>query len=295
MKKNILMNLSARKILFLFFTFSIAVPVFSQEERIYISPKERLEMFSFEDEDFSIKTTEMEDSDGSFVILSRVAGSFKKKYFDSLHRLQKVEKWKMGNSSRDSRISSIIYYFYKNDSENPYSSEEFFLKSASGKLLSEIKESDYEKLDKRLFDESGYLTKKEIWQYKSPESPEKNPAQKIEKEILEKKIWKFDGEHRLTEETDTLYRHSVNQKNKKITESSENHTVWNYNGKGKEPDSRLYENGKLRMSTIYTSSDTCTERTIFDDGFEMIVLKENGIKKSETVYAGGKIMRQRIF
>lgn len=295
MLKNILMNLSAKKIFVSFLIFSFAFPFFSQEEKVYISPKERLEMFSFEDEDFSIKTTGMEDSDGSFVMLSRTGDSFKKKYFDSLHRLMKVEKWKLGATSQDSKISSITTFSYKNDSDLPYSSEEFFLKEKSGKLLSDVKESDYEKLDKRLFDDNGYLVRKEIWQYSSPVPAEKENAPKIEKDILEKKIWKFDSEHRLTEETDTFYKYSLNQKNRKITESSETRTVWNYSGKGKEPDSKLFENGKLRMSTTYTSSVNCTEKTIFDDGFEMIVLKENGIKKTETVYAGGKIFRQRVF
>lgn len=71
--------------------------------------------------------------------------------------------------------------------------------------------------------------------------------------------------------------------------------VYDYKGKGSEPDVLSYENGSLYMKKIYTSSSSWTETIFFEGGMSIRTDYKNGVKMLEIVYSDGKEIRRKTF
>lgn len=282
------------------------------EERSFFYGDGQLRKFSYGDEIFSKKET---GENGELVVLSVVGNEMKRKLYDEKFRLKAVEKWLLSSSSRDTKLKSKKEYSYSEEIETATKSIEIFYKEKSVALLNEIKEENKEKEVEILYDEKGRISKKSVSHFEveppaagtsssnvsssatgtGTSSAAENVTASVKKLLDETEAWKYDDENRIVEERKTIYKYSTSLRGKSITEKSETRTVYIYTEKSDLPDSLFYENGQLRIETVYTNSNTYSQKMYFD-GKMMIVLKyEAGVKKSETTYGNGRILRERFF
>ena len=110
-----------------------------------------------------------------------------------------------------------------------------------------------------------------------------------------KKMWTYDGEKRLTAEEAITYLYSKTATGKEKIEEEVIKKEFRYGGAGKSPDSSYYENGELRIRTVYESENVYNETMYFDGGFTVLTRYENGIKRMEIISIDGTEIRRRTF
>jgi hypothetical protein len=71
--------------------------------------------------------------------------------------------------------------------------------------------------------------------------------------------------------------------------------IYEYKKNESVPDYFYYEDGTLRMKTVYTDTDTYTTTLYFDQEFTVITEYHHGRKASETYIQGKRIMRSRTY
>ncbi len=72
-------------------------------------------------------------------------------------------------------------------------------------------------------------------------------------------------------------------------------TVYKYTNVSTKPDSSYYEDGVLRIQTVYSAENLWEVTTFFDRRYKIIASYDNGRKICETVYLNGNVQRTRIF
>lgn len=116
---------------------------------------------------------------------------------------------------------------------------------------------------------------------------EENPQTKSICVKDSEKKWEYDEKGRIKKIILTEY---FPAKNKKI-EKKEHITRFEYVFE-QTPDTYFYEDGKLRIKTVYDNSTDFTKTFFFDGGFSVVGKYIAGEKVSETTYLDGRALRR---
>jgi len=235
----------------------------SPSERRYRDAEGRLSLFSYGTEFFSVT-----GSQDSRVLVSAEGKTMSRKYYDSLMRLSKKETWNIAETSDQSSVQRTDIYYYNNDEIFPFASVTQFT-------------------DRRI--ESLYNEKGLIYS-QTDYSVDGNNDKKIESRTLRK----YNEDNKITEESYTRFLYSADKKPVQ-TGSTTRVDVYEYKNPECSPDYFYYDDGTLRMKTVYTDNETYTTTLYFDHDFTVVTEFLHGRRSSETYIQGNRIMRSRTY
>ena len=256
------------------------------QEYTYTKEGGALRRFSYDGEQFTAW------QEGDFTVLVNYYGDrLIRKYYDSLFRLSKTERFKTAATAKKINLENETEYEYLNDSYTPEKSVENLLSvkkrrenhfDENGRVIS-VLESHYEEREKKS---------------KSKKKDEKNEKEEV---LLNdrKTSRKYDGEGRVTEEEILTWSYKKLLSGRYSTSERSVKNVYDYSAVTESnnlpPDLKFYEDGELHLERKYKTSDTYSEKLYFDSDFSVEVIYEGGIKKTEIIYLGGIEKRRRNF
>lgn len=229
-------------------------------EKTYLNEDKTLSLYSYDDENISVQKT------GSGNILVNSDGKKTVRfYYDDEMRLVKKENWDISGGISSSKIIDSQEFEYS-ESNKPFASTIF---------------SDNEKHE-ILYDQKGRIvSSKNYVLFKKDEK-------KSGKFVLESKTeWKYSESGKTLEKYFEEY--SYNKNKSKILGTSTKKDVYEYKIQDGSPDYYFYEDGKLRVSTVYSSVDSYITTMNFDGGFVVESYYEHGRRKKDLLYLNGII------
>ncbi len=245
-------------------------------EFFYTKNDGSLRRFSYDGEQMCV----WKEGDDTFLV-SYYGKKIVRKRFDSLYRLLKEEKLKIGSSARKTETESLLLYEYEGDSVKPKKMVE---EDFSHKTRREIE-----------FDAKSQPVGISEGHYEA--SSKDNEADIF---LNDKKTFKrYDSEGRLSEEKVLLMTYMKNYLGSMVSQSRNTKNVYDYafvdKGLSDKPDLYFYENDELHLVRKYEGKSKWSEKVYFDGGFSVEVLYEDGIKKTEVIYMNEVEQRRRNF
>ncbi len=200
-----------------------------------------------------------EDS-GFHITTDFFKNSITRRTYDNLERLVKKEVWQTGTSAKSAELISVTTWVFKADMQIPASSTE--------QLMKEKKQNEIEYTD------DGKPARCLNITFTDGDDGKKESADCLS-------VWKYDSHgHILVQDVTTYYPV------KTVTKD-----VFDYSGKGKEPDHTRYRNGEICMRTLYENPSKYIKTVYFDMGYSVETTYENGNMVSERYLLNGNEMR----
>lgn len=231
----------------------------------FTDSENRLRLYSIEEELFSVN-----ELDENRRLVSFSKNIMMCKYFDSTMRLEKIEYWKVAEKISDSTITKIKTYSYNGNNSFPFLCVE---KNLEKHTIFETHYNQNQKAFER--DESHFELDKD--------------GNEKEKSILDTKyLYKYDSKNRVVQED---IFHYIKEK---YGQSEEKETrVYEYKNIDLPPDFYYYENNKLHLRKIYSSSMDFTE-TVYFDGDQSVITEYINERKVISIFMNGKKENFRI-
>ena len=211
--------------------------------------------------------TSIFEKDGFTVLLNADEKTAVRRTFDSNFHLVKKETFSSPQNFEKFSADSETNYFY----------------SDSGKLL----KTEAENFSKKTRVLKTYREDGKIEVETKIHLEEENPETKSVCVKDSDKKWEYDEKGRIKKIILTEYFPSKNKK----TEKKEHITRFEYVFE-QTPDTYFYEDGKLRIQTVYENSTDFTKTFFFDGGFSVVEKYITGEKISETTYLDGRALRR---
>lgn len=211
--------------------------------------------------------TSIFEKDGFTVLLNADEKTAVRRTFDSNFHLVKKETFSSPQNFEKFSAVSETNYFYSDD----------------GKLF----KTEAENFSKKTRVLKTYRDDGKIEGETKIHFEEENPQTKSICVKDSEKKWEYDEKGRIKKIILTEYFPS---KNKKI-EKKEHITSFEYVFE-QTPDTYFYEDGKLRIKTVYDNSTDFTKTFFFDGGFSVVGKYIAGEKVSETTYLDGRALRR---
>jgi len=245
-------------------------------ELTYTDREGRLRRFNYGVEDFSVS-----ELDGKRYLVDVADKEIIRRTYDEKMRLLQKEYFPVASSSKKIALRSSSLYSYEEDSVIPKS----------------LQEENLEKNTKTLstFSPSGKQLSCEQWHFEPAEETEgEGEKPKIEK-IDEKQLWTYDESDRLISEEKTQWSYSKDDRGKDVAEKSAFIWTYSYGELSSRPDTDFFEDGKLRVKTVYTGENQYTETLYFDGGYEVSADYVDGVKIQEVISLDGQEVRRNSF
>lgn len=228
--------------------------------------------FSFQGEIFSVSRL------GSLLQLTNTAeGNIVRRSYNSDYRLVKKEVFNNPKTYDSLVLDKTVLYFYGEQEH-----------------LLERTEEDNRKdktLTQTLFGINGKPASSTVWKYEEkPGSTGDNAEESLVKTY--EKEWAYDEENRLVRSSVTEFYTEKASRNRTIEKTDNKSYEYVYREFDK-PDTRYYENGELRVETVYTGSDSYRQTLYFDGGFSVVSEFDDGLKTLETIFLDGAEIRRR--
>ncbi len=212
------------------------------------------------------------------IMYSVADGKIKRKIYDSLYRLKKKEVFVNISNVNDISLEDETEFFYEDEKEFPYKSYEY---NKTKKTTVEILYTDFNKV--KNIQECHYELEK---------SGEANSEVLLKDKETD---FEYDDENRLVREDLVLFSHKMNRHNRRMTDKTYIKRLYIYHDDNISPDILYYENGNLRVKTLYADEKSYTEFLYFDDGFTIETFYEDGLKIRESVMLNGVEQRSISF
>lgn len=260
--------------------------------RTFTDGADKLRRFTYGVESFSVN-----ELDGMLYLTDCDDKRIVRRAYDADMRLACTEIFAVPADSRALTCTVRRFVRYNDESRQPYEQESF----------------DYSKKTRAVtrFTENGLTDCYELFHTEEiTAEPEKSTKGKKDKKAQDaaaeekpvetrevqdsKTLWAYDEQNRVLAEESTTWQTEKTKKGEKRTA----HTVkrvYDYSGKGEKPDSAFYENGILRIRTVYESPAVYTETLYFDGGYSVQTTYENRNKTLEIILLDGKEQRRRSF
>lgn len=211
--------------------------------------------------------TSIFEKDGFTVLLNADEKTAVRRTFDSNFHLVKKETFCSPQNFEKFSAVSETNYFYSDDGKFFKSEAENFSKKT--RVLKTYRDDGKIEGETKIHFE------------------EENPQTKSICVKDSEKKWEYDEKGRIKKIILTEY---FPVKNKK-TEKKEHITSFEYVFE-QTPDTYFYEDGKLRIKTVYDNSTDFTKTFFFDGGFSVVGKYIAGEKVSETTYLDGRALRR---
>ena len=199
-------------------------------------------------------------------------------FYDQSHRLIKKQYWKMA-SVEDSKLTSTETYEYEDQSRNPRRKN---IENDSARIVS-------------FFDENGLVIKAEKYSKQDNESKKSG-------NLINRTEWKYDDKKRITNQISLDYTYD---KSGKIKNKSEKKEIFYYNkadnleesdeNQKMPPDYELYEDGVLKIKTIYESKGVYSTMIVFEPGTSVTTYYEDYAKKKDVYIYNGTEKRVKYY
>ncbi len=223
-----------------------------------------LRKFSYGDEKTGIVCSE-----GAVVLLNADEKLVVRRTFDSEFRLVKKEEFINPKSFQNfSMTRQTDYSYFEGGKLSRTETEDFFKKTKVSKF----------------FGQDGKLLSEEKLHYEQADG-ENVPVKDWET------VWEYDEKGRTAVITRTSF---FPAKNKKTAEKKEEVTRFEYNFEN-TPDTYFYEDGQLRIQTVYENEGDYSKTVFFDGGFSVTSRYCGGEKISETTCQDGRELRRQNF
>lgn len=252
---------------------------YSVPETQFRDSMSRLVLFERGEEQLSVSSISRDRSR----VVSVNADTVSCTYYDSLWRPQKKIVMRNARSLSGSEVLSRTVYDYGSDD------------SVSGKPVSVLEEFfPQKKLTETFYDGRGYPLK--VMEYRTDTASE-GQDEVSGRALVRTTERSYDGEGRLLSEDEVSYseRPDPVRKGRTIPVRLSRRNEYTYTEFSSVPDLRFYENGMLRLTDEYLSSDSYIETLYFDNDYRVRVKYERGRKVSEIVYSGDDEISRREF
>jgi len=216
---------------------------------------------------YESEKTSIFEKDGFTVLLNADEKTAVRRTFDSNFHLVKKETFSSPQDFEKFSAVSQTNYFY----------------SDGGKLL----KTEAENFSKKTRFLKTYRDDGKIEGETKIHFEEENPQTKIICVKDSEKKWEYDEKGRIKKIILTEYFPAKNKK----TEIKEHITRFEYVFEN-TPDTYFYEDGILRIQTVYDNSTDFTKTFFFDGGFSVVGKYIAGEKVSETTYLDGRALRR---
>lgn len=115
--------------------------------------------------------------------------------------------------------------------------------------------------------------------------------------IVKTRVSSFDGSDRLISEEERLFFKKMDPLRFTMTKDAflTRKNVYTYKSFTDIPDCNFYEDGVLRMSTVYSKNEDYTETVYFDGGLSIKSVYKDGVKVEEIAYSNGGEKYRRKF
>lgn len=227
-------------------------------EKKYLNEDNALSLYSYDDEELSVQKTDS----GSTIVKSDGKKTVRS-YYDEEMRLVKKENWDISGGISSSKIVETQEFKYS-DGAKPFAST----------IVSENEKHEI------LYDQKGRVVSSKNYAFF------KKDEKKAGKFVLESKTeWKYSESGKILEKYFEEYSYDKNKS--RVLGTSSKKDVYEYKIQDGSPDYFFYENGKLRVSTIYSSADSYITTMTFDGGFVVESYYENGRRKKDLLYLNG--------
>lgn len=115
--------------------------------------------------------------------------------------------------------------------------------------------------------------------------------------IVKTRVSSFDGSDRLIFEEERLFFKKMDPLRFTMTKDAflTRKNVYTYKSFTDIPDCNFYEDGVLRMSTVYSKNENYTETVYFDGGLSIKSVYKDGVKVEEIAYSNGGEKYRRKF
>ena len=115
--------------------------------------------------------------------------------------------------------------------------------------------------------------------------------------IVKTRVSSFDGSDRLISEEERLFFKKMDPLRFTMTKDAflTRKNVYTYKSFTDIPDCNFYEDGVLRMSTVYSKNENYTETVYFDGGLSIKSVYKDGVKVEEIAYSNGGEKYRRKF
>ncbi len=229
-----------------------------ESEKKYLNEDNTLSLYSYGDENLSVQRT----GSGTTIVKSDGKKTIRS-YYDEEMRLVRKENWDTSGGISSSRLVDSQEFNYS-DGAKPF----------AGTIFSENEKHEI------LYDQKGRIVSSK--NYALFRKDEKKPGRFFLESMTE---WKYSESGKILEKYSEEYSYSKNKS--KILGTSSKKEVYEYKIQDGSPDYYFYENGELRVSTVYSSSDSYVTTMTFDGGFVVESYYENGRRKKDLLYLNG--------
>ncbi|MBO4385580.1 MAG: hypothetical protein J5817_01030 [Treponema sp.] len=115
--------------------------------------------------------------------------------------------------------------------------------------------------------------------------------------LVKTRVSSFDGSNRLVSEEERLFFKKMDPLRFTMTKDAflTRKNVYTYKSYTDIPDCNFYEDGILRMSTVYSKNENYTETVYFDGGLSIKSVYKDGVKVEEIAYSNGDEKYRRKF
>ena len=223
----------------------------------------KLKAFAFDAERFTLS-----DINGESVTVNAYGEKAVRKTYDALMRLVRRDVWKIASTAKESVRESSETFYYNADRTYPASS---------------AAESEGRRSETLYNDEGRAISFAEFF---VDESGARIPDTKMTRRYT-------DG-NKIIEEEKSRWEYA-DEKKTRLSAIRVQKKTYDYAAGGENPNYCFYEDGKLRIKTIYAQNDTYVTTLYFDEGYTVISEYAAGEKIRETIKNGDRVLRTKKY
>ncbi|MCR5288993.1 MAG: hypothetical protein K6E51_03250 [Treponema sp.] len=204
----------------------------------------------------TIQVFSVSNATDTTVLIDRTGSEVKRRMYDANKLLQREEEWRIADDTKDMIFVSLTVYSYI-----PHSS-----------VLDTCIIYSYEtkQVETQLFTAAGLLERVVTAHYEGDVVTETTTDSIT--------TFTYDEQSRIIDKKEELYVGSKHTKRQ----------VYNYTDKSHKPDYVYYEDGKVRIKTVYSAENDYVQTSYFDEGYSVVVTYVDGTKVSETYLLNGR-------
>lgn len=242
--------------------------------RTYTDSLNNLYQFSYK-EDFAeiLSHNNISSKGGSYIAWSS-AENCRRLVYDSKSNLEYIEDWVIKGTLKDSYLESVKKF--SRSANDTVIEQLIYNKEKPSSVITKL-DANQRVLERREFIIKNYTPETDLYNF------DWNKNRKVEY-IYE---YKYDGEGRVVSETITHfsydYKYSDYSSSKSVRKS-----LYSYRRKDCPPDTQFFENGVLRMKTIYRDENNYTKTVFFDGNASVTVEYKKGKKVLEIFSIDGQ-------
>ena len=223
----------------------------------------KLKAFAFEAERFTLS-----DVNGESVTVNASGEKAVRKTYDALMRLVKRDVWKIASTAKESVRESSETFYYNADRTYPVSSA----------AESEGRRSE------TLYDDEGRAIS--FTEFFVDKDGARIPDMKM--------VRRYTDGNKILEEEKSRWEYA-DEKKTRLSAIRVQKKIYDYAAGGENPNYYFYEDGKLRIKTIYAQNDAYVTTLYFDDGYTVISEYAAGEKIRETIKHGDRVLRTKKY